>query len=88
MKKKTAKPFACTARAAVSATFKKGSRKPFQFIGTATTKDGTEYELAIHRREHFPVLLHVESDVLIELTWDFLVTVANDSRLHALASSS
>ena len=68
--------------------FKKRSRRPFRFIGDATTKDGTEYHLGIHRTQHFPVLLHVESDILIELTWDSLVTLAHDSQLHALAPAS
>ncbi|HRQ88149.1 MAG TPA: hypothetical protein PLA50_05090 [Bacteroidia bacterium] len=64
------------------------SRRPFRFIGDATTKDGTEYRLGIHRTHSFPVLLHVESDTLIELTWDALVTLTHDSQLHRLPSGS
>ena len=79
MKKKTDRTVVVRTIELTATETKRASRRPFKIIGDATTKDGTRYALGYHRAEHFPVLVHIERDLMVELSWDFLVTIIHSS---------
>lgn len=87
MKKRTSKTTVYVAGREFPAKIGSRNRALFDEVGNATTKDGREYTLFIHRRKRFPAILDTRSDVMAELTWDFLVTIAHESLFTSISES-